>query len=136
MVRTTGSVVGGVVLAARDPFVPEGEPVRQRLTVLLASLGLALGGLAVTAGPASAASYGYINWTNNCSGPKLYSIIYASGTKSGTLVVQQSNVAAGAKRSQRVQSGYKYNVTANGGWDTVTIYNISGRVHSVAVKAC
>jgi len=110
--------------------------VRQRLPVLLASLALALGGLAVTAGPASAASYGYISWTNNCSGPKLYSIIYASGSKAGQVVVQQRNVAAGAKRRQEVASGYQYQVTANGGWDTVTIYNISGRVHSVAVKAC
>ncbi|WP_033437523.1 hypothetical protein [Saccharothrix sp. NRRL B-16314] len=110
--------------------------MRRRALTVFASALLAVGGLAVTAGPASAASYGYINWTNNCSGPKLYSIIYASGTKSGTVVVQQSNVAAGAKRSQRVQSGYKYSVTANGGWDTVTIYNIDGRVHSVAVKAC
>ncbi|MER5260576.1 hypothetical protein ABTZ99_00670 [Actinosynnema sp. NPDC002837] len=110
--------------------------MRQRLTVLLASLGLALGGLAVTAVPASAASYGYINWTNNCSGARLYSIIYASGSKSGTLVVQESNVPAGAKRSQRVQSGYTYNVTKSGGWGKVTIYNISGRVHAVSVKAC
>lgn len=110
--------------------------MRQRLPVLLASLALALGGLAVTAGPASAESYGYINWTNNCSGPTLYSIIYASGTRSGRLVVQQSNVPAGTKRSQKVPSGYKYNVTANGSWDTVTVLNISGRVHTVAVKAC
>lgn len=110
--------------------------MRQRLTVLLASLALAVGGLAVTAGPASAESYGYINWTNNCSGPRLYAIIYASGTKAGTSVVQQSNVPAGEKRSQRVQSGYQYNVTANGGWSRVTIYNIAGRVHAVAVKAC
>lgn len=92
--------------------------------------------LAVTAGPASAASYGYINWTNNCSGPRLYSIIYAGGSKSGTVVVRQTGVAAGAKRSQRVQSGYKCSVTANGGWGTVTTYDIDGRVHSVAVKAC
>ncbi|ROP40560.1 hypothetical protein [Saccharothrix texasensis] len=110
--------------------------MRQRLTVLLASLALAVGGLAVTAGPASAESYGYINWTNNCGGPWLFGIIYASGTKSGTSVAQETNVPAGATRSRQVQSGYQYNVTANGGWSTVTIYNISGRVHSVSVKAC
>ena len=110
--------------------------MRQRLTVLLASLGLAVGGLAVTAGPASAESYGYINWTNNCGTARLDSIIYAGGSKAGTLVVQQDNVAAGAKRSQRVQSGYTYNVTKSGSWGKVTIYNIAGRVHSVAVKAC
>jgi hypothetical protein len=136
VVRTTDVVINSMVLAARDPFVPEGEHVRQRLPVLLASLALTLGGLVITAGPASAATYGYINWRNNCSSPKLYSIIYASGSRAGRLVVQQSNVPAGAKRSQQVPSGYKYQVTANGGWDTVTIYNISGRVHSVAVKAC
>lgn len=50
--------------------------------------------------------------------------------------MQQRNVPAGAKRSQQVPSGYQYQVTANGGWDTVTIHNISGRVHTVAVKAC
>jgi hypothetical protein len=110
--------------------------VRQRVVTIFATLLLAAGAFAATAGPASAASYGYINWTNNCSSPKLYAIIYASGSKAGTTVVQQSNVAAGAKRSQQVQSGYKYQVTANGGWSTVTIYNIAGRVHVVAVKAC
>lgn len=110
--------------------------MRQRAITAFASLLLALGGLAVTAGPASAESYGYINWTNNCGTARLYSIIYASGSKSGTLVVQQDNVAAGAKRSQRVQSGYTYHVTKSGSWGKVTIYNISGKVHSVSVKAC
>lgn len=110
--------------------------MHQRVFTVLASLLLALGGLAVTAGPASAASYGYINWTNNCGGPRLYSIIYASGSKAGTPVVQQTDVPAGAKRSRQVPSGYTYNVTKSGGWGKVTILNISGRVHSVAVKAC
>ena len=75
--------------------------MRQRLTVLFASLALAVGGLAVTAGPASAESYGYINWTNNCGSPWLYGIIYASGGKSGTSVVQETNVPAGATRAAR-----------------------------------
>ncbi|MFJ6672227.1 hypothetical protein ACIQMJ_14050 [Actinosynnema sp. NPDC091369] len=110
--------------------------MRHRATTALASLLLALGGLAVTAGPASAESYGYIHWTNNCGTPRLYSIIYASGSKAGTLVVRQVDVAAGAKRSRRVQSGYTYNVTKSGGWGKVTIHNISGRVHSASVKAC
>ncbi|MEU4762614.1 hypothetical protein AB0H12_05130 [Actinosynnema sp. NPDC023794] len=110
--------------------------MRQRLTVLLASLGLAVGGLAVTAGPASAESYGYINWTNNCGGPWFYGIIYASGTKSGTSVVQEPSVPAGETRSRRVQSGYQYHVTANGGWITVAINDIPGRVHTVPVRAC
>ncbi|TQM83179.1 hypothetical protein FHX81_5597 [Saccharothrix saharensis] len=110
--------------------------MRQRAITALASLLLALGGLAVTAGPASAESYGYITWTNNCGKPWLYSIIHAGGSKAGTLVVQESDVAVGGKRSQRVQSGYTYNVTRSGGWGKVTIYNISGKVHSAAVTAC
>jgi hypothetical protein len=110
--------------------------VRQRLTVLLASLALAVGGLAATAGPASAESYGYINWTNNCGRPWLYGIIYASGTKSGQPVVQEEDVPAGATRSRRVESGYQYHVTMNSVWGKVTIYDIAGRVHSVSVKAC
>lgn len=110
--------------------------MRQRAITAFASLLPALGGLAVAAGPASAASHGYINWTDNCGGPRLYSIIYASGSKSGTLVVQQAGVPAGAKRSQRVESGYTYNATKSGGWGKVTIHTVSGRVHSVSVKAC
>ncbi|XVS63342.1 hypothetical protein ACQPYE_34570 [Actinosynnema sp. CA-299493] len=51
-------------------------------------------------------------------------------------VVRTTGVAVGATRSRRVESGYQYHVTTNGGWGTVTIYNISGRVHSVSVKAC
>lgn len=110
--------------------------MRQRVIGLVASLLVALGVLTAGAGTASAESYGYIRWSNNCGSPQMFSIIYAGGGKSGTLVVQDTNVPVGVTRTQKVQSGYQYWVTARGGWATVTVYDVPGKVQTVVVRAC
>lgn len=110
--------------------------LRTRLATAVASLLLALTGTLAVASPASAASYGYISWTNNCGSAKWLQIIYRDNPNAGQTVVDNKSVPKGKRLSYRVDSGRQYNVNARNTWVAVTIHNIAGKVHSVALKAC
>jgi hypothetical protein len=110
--------------------------LRTRLATTVASLLLALTGTLALASPASAASYGYISWTNNCGHAQWLKIIYRDGPYAGQAVVDNPSVPAGQRLTFRVASGRQYNVNASGGWKVVTMYAFADKVYSVALKAC
>ncbi|MGW0433201.1 hypothetical protein ACWDV4_11765 [Micromonospora sp. NPDC003197] len=110
--------------------------LRTRLATAGASLLLALSGTLVVAGPASAATYGYIAYSNNCGSARTLWIVYKGGANADKYVTYQASAPNGWKGTFKVPSAQKYSVRAFPSDKVVTIYNFAGRVHNVAVKAC
>jgi hypothetical protein len=111
-------------------------PIRPRRSTVLISAALAVSASVLLPGQALAESYGYIRWTNNCSHAEFLSVSFSGGTRNGHSVVTIPSVPAGAVRSVRVESGYRYNVNARQKWTVVSVMNVPGRVHTVVLRAC
>ncbi|MET8361782.1 hypothetical protein [Micromonospora sp. NPDC005171] len=90
-------------------------------------------GTLAVASPASAATYGYITYYNNCGGVRTLWIVSQA---TGNLVVHIASAPAGWKGTYKVTSARKYTVRAFPTDKVVTVSNIAGRVQTVSVKAC
>ncbi|GAA1310544.1 hypothetical protein [Saccharothrix xinjiangensis] len=102
-----------------------------RVAAGIATAGLIVAGAVLTATPATAATKGNISIYNNCGRPAITTIHRLNGD----MIAGTGAAPAGSRFSYPVYAG-TYQVRVPAGARNVTVLNVSGKVHTVSVKAC